>query len=146
VSVDVRATIVVDRAIAEVATYSGDPANAPTWYRRIDSAEWLTEPPVMLGSRIRFEATFLGRDLGYVYEVVEYTPGEQIEMRTVEGPFPMSTTYTWRAVGDEHTHMTLRNHGEPAGFTKLATPFIKRAMRRAMNQDLGDLKQLLEAR
>jgi hypothetical protein len=40
--------------------------------------------------------------------------------------------------------MTLRNHGEPTGFSKLAAPFMARAMRRAMRQDLGDLKRLLE--
>ncbi|MEZ5165242.1 MAG: hypothetical protein R2695_01675 [Acidimicrobiales bacterium] len=27
----------------------------------------------------------------------------------------MHTTYTWRAVDGDGTHMTLRNHGEPFG-------------------------------
>ena len=145
-TVDVGATIVVDRPIDEVATFAGDPSNAPRWYRRISSAEWQTDPPISLGSRIAFRARFMGRDLDYVYEVTEYTPGEQVAMRTAEGPFPMATTYTWRPVGPAKTHMTLRNHGEPAGFSRLAAPLISRAMRRAMNQDLADLKALLESR
>lgn len=145
-SIDVTATIVIERPIAEVAEFAGDPSNAPTWYRRIDSAEWETEPPISLGSRIAFRATFLGRRLEYTYEVTEYTPGEQLAMRTAEGPFPMSTISTWRAVGDRVTHMTLRNHGEPKGFARLAAPMIGRAMQRVMRQDLGDLKRLLESR
>ena len=145
-SVDVSATIVIERPIAEVAEYAGDPSNAPAWYRRIDSAVWQTEPPIALGSQIAFSARFLGRQLDYTYEVTEYTPGEQVAMRTAEGPFPMATTYTWRAVGDRATHMVLRNHGEPAGFAKLFAPVMAHAMRRAMNQDLADLKQLLESR
>lgn len=144
-SVDVAATIVIERPIGEVSAYAGDPSNAPEWYRRIESAEWQTDPPFRLGSRIRFVARFLGRQLDYVYEVVEYTPGEQVAMRTVGGPFPMDTTYTWRPVGDRVTHMTMRNHGEPSGFGRLAAPVIARAMRTAMTQDLDDLKRLMEA-
>lgn len=144
-SVDVGATIVIDRPIDEVAAFAGDPSNAPRWYRRISSAEWETDPPISLGSRIAFRARFLGRDLAYVYEVTEYTPGEQVAMRTAEGPFPMATTYTWRPVGADKTHMTLRNHGEPSGFSRLAAPLMARAMRRAMRQDLADLKTLLES-
>jgi len=144
-TVDVMATIVIERPIAEVAAFAGDPSNAPKWYRRISSAEWETDPPISLGSRIAFRARFMGRDLAYVYEVSEYTPGEQVAMRTAEGPFPMNTTYTWRPVGPRTTHMTLRNHGEPAGFARLMAPLMSRAMRRAMNQDLDDLRRLLES-
>jgi hypothetical protein len=39
----------------------------------------------------------------------------------------METTYTWQAMGDDPTRMTLRNRGEPAGFSKLAAPFITMA-------------------
>ena len=144
--VDVTVTEVIERPIAEVAAYAGDPSNAPEWYRRIDSAEWETDPPVRLGSRIRFHATFLGRQMEYTYEIVEYTPGEQVAMSTTDGPFPMNTIYTWRPVGVRVTHMTLRNHGEPAGFGRLAAPLVSGAMRRAMVGDLHALKQLLERR
>jgi uncharacterized membrane protein len=144
-NVDVTATIVIERPIAEVSAYTGDPSNAPEWYRRISSAEWETDPPMRLGSRIRFRARFLGRDLVYTYEITELTPGEQVAMRTTEGPFPMRTTYTWRPVGDRVTHMTMRNHGEPAGWSRLVAPFVVSAMRRAMRQDLDGLKRRLES-
>ena len=59
-TVDVSETTVIERPIAEVAAYAGDPSNAPEWYRRISSAEWRTDPPIMLGSQIEFRARFLG--------------------------------------------------------------------------------------
>ncbi len=145
-AVDVMETTVIERPVPVVAAFAGDPSNAPEWYRRISSAEWVTEPPMRLGSKIRFHAEFLGRGLDYVYEVVELTADEQVAMRTSEGPFPMRTTYTWRALSERACHMTLRNHGEPTGFARLATPFVTRAMRRAMRQDLADLKRILESR
>ena len=145
-SVDVAATVVIERPIGEVATYAGDPSNAPEWCERISSAEWQTDPPVRLGSRIRFTTRFLGRTLDDVYEITEWTPGEQVAMRAVEGPFPMTTVYTWRPVGDRVTHMTLRNHGELNGITRLLSPVVARLMRRAMRGDLDQLRELLERR
>jgi hypothetical protein len=41
--------------------------------------------------------------------------------------------------------MTLRNRGQPSGFSKVVAPFMAAAMRRANKQDLRRLKTLLEA-
>jgi hypothetical protein len=105
--------------------------------------EWKTSPPLELGSRIAFTAKFLGRRLTYTYEIVELVPGERLVMRTSEGPFPMETTYEWFDAGTA-TRMALRNRGQPAGFSKLASPLLARAMRRANEHDLRRLRGILE--
>ena len=56
----------------------------------------------------------------------------------------METTYTWEPVGVGGTRMTLRNRGEPSGFSKIFAPLMKAAMRRANRKDLARLKSLLE--
>ena len=58
----------------------------------------------------------------------------------------METTYTWEAIADGRTKMTLRNRGQPSGFSKLAAPLMARAMHKANRKDLDQLKALLEAR
>ena len=137
------------RAIARpadiVSSYAGDPSNAPNWYVNIDSVDWKTPPPVRVGSQVEFVARFLGRTLRYTYEFVELVSGERVVMRTQQGPFPMETTYTWLAESDGSTRMTLRNRGEPAGFSKEMAPLMKPAMRRANRKDLAKLKTLLES-
>ena len=92
--VDVSSEIVVRQPRSEVAEYSSNPANAPTWYVNIKTVEWKTPPPASVGSHIAFVAHFLGRRMAYTYEIVELVPDERFVMRTAEGPFPMETTYT----------------------------------------------------
>ncbi len=144
-AVDIVTEIVIDRALAEVAAYAGEPDNAPKWYVNIESVEWKTPPPVKVGSRVAFIAHFLGRRLAYTYEIVDLEPNARLVMRTSEGPFPMETTYTWAKTPDGGTRMTLRNRGEPSGFSKLVAPLMATAMRRANRKDLAKLKSMLES-
>ena len=145
-AVDVVTEVVIDRAPELVAAYAVDPSNAPEWYVNIRAVELATPPPLRAGSKMAFVAHFLGRRLAYTYEVVELVPGARLVMRTAEGPFPMETTYSFEPAGDGKTRMTLRNRGEPSGFSKLAAPLMAAAMRRANQKDLEKLKALLESR
>ena len=144
VAVDVSTEITIDRPVEVVAAFAAEPANVPEWYENIESVEWRTGPPLAVGSRMEFVARFLGRRLRYTYEVAEHVPGERFVMRTAEGPFPMETTYTWTAEGTA-TRMTLRNRGEPSGFSRFVAPMMAPAIRRANRKDLQRLKSRLEA-
>ncbi len=104
----------------------------------------MSSTPVAVGSRMRFVASFLGRRLAYTYEVLELEPGSHLVMSTAQGPFPMRTEYRWEDTSDCGTRMTLRNTGEPSGFSRVAAPMLARAMRGANAKDLARLKRILE--
>jgi uncharacterized protein YndB with AHSA1/START domain len=144
-AVDVVTETVIDRPRAEVAAYVTDADHATAWYRNITSVEWETEKPARVGSRIAFVARFLGRTIAYTYEVRELVPGERLVMSTSQGPFAMETTYVWRDEPGGGTRMTLRNRGEPSGFSGFAAPLMANAMKRANTKDLARLKTILEA-
>jgi uncharacterized membrane protein len=145
-SLDVSTDIVIARPRLEVSAYASNPANAPSWYANIKSVEWKTSPFVKIGSRIAFVAQFLGRQMAYTYEIVELSEGEKLVMRTAEGPFPMETSYVWEDAPNGATRMTLRNRGNPSGFSKWVAPFVAPAMARANRKDLLRLKKVLENR
>ncbi|MGF9648151.1 SRPBCC family protein [Pseudarthrobacter oxydans] len=142
--VNVQTEILISRPRTEVAEYAADPDNAPRWYVNIHKSQRLTTGPVAPGAKAAFTAKFLGRELNYTYEFVEYIPGEKLVMRTAQGPFPMQTTYTW-SDADGGTRMTLGNTGKPSGFSKLAGLFMAPMIRRETRKDLQRLKSILEA-
>ncbi len=142
--VDVLTETEVSLPKGQVAAFAANPDNAPAWYENIRSVDWAPEPGLRIGARITFVAQFLARRMIYTYEIVEFIPGERLVMRTVEGPFPMETSYTWETTEGGGTRMTIRNRGEPEGFSRLLGPFMRMAMRRASTRDLARLKALLE--
>lgn len=142
--VDVFTEILIIAPKNNVAEFASEPDNAPLWYKNIKSVKWQTEKPLRLHSKIAFEAQFLGKKLAYVYEITEWLPREKLVMRTAEGPFPMETTYEWKSINQDETLMTLRNRGNPKGFSKIFAPFMSIAMKNANTKDLKRLKMLIE--
>ena len=142
--VNVLTEIIIHETLNNVYSYAADPDNAPEWYVNIKSVNWKTAKPLTIGSQIAFVAHFLGRELAYTYEITELIPEERLVMRTSEGPFPMETTYTWTALDNNTTKMTLQNKGLPTGFSKLFALFMAKMMRKANNKDLILLKKIIE--
>ena len=145
-AVDVVTETEIGRPRSEVAAYAADPENATSWYENIEAVEWQSPKPLAAGARVAFVARFLGRRLEYTYEIETLAPGERLVMSTSEGPFPMETTYTWADTETGGARMTLRNRGEPTGFSRVAAPMMAGAVRRANRKDLQRLKAILEAR
>ena len=128
-----------------IATYAMDPANDPVWIGGIREANWVTEPPLRVGTRVERIASFLGRRIEYVLEVAELGPGARLRMVSVKSPFPMTVTYEFQDAGASATLAKIRVEGEPGGFYGLASPLMARAVRRSISGDLRRLAAQMEA-
>ncbi|MBR9998306.1 MAG: SRPBCC family protein [Cyclobacteriaceae bacterium] len=142
--VDISTQIVIKCPVEKVATYAAGPENAPEWYVNIESVRMLGPRSLQKGSHMEFKAHFLGRTLVYIYEIIEFIKYEKLVMRTHEGPFPMETSYIWEKLDEKTTRMTLRNTGQPEGFSKWIAPLMGLMIRRANKKDLDRLRQIME--
>jgi uncharacterized membrane protein len=139
----VTVEVAIDRPRPEVARYATDWRNDAEWIGALSEASLVTGPPFGVGSRVARVASFLGRRIEYVNEVVRHEPDERLVMRSVKAPFPMTVTYEFEDA-DGGTLMRIRAEGDASGFYRLAGPVLSRAVKRSIAGDLARLKQALE--
>jgi hypothetical protein len=141
--IDVTARTVIARARDDVAAYVVDHRNDPVWIGGISDSELLGDPPLTEGSHVRRVASFLGKRIRYVNEVVRLVPGTVLEMRSVESPIPMRITYAFADVPGG-TQVSVRVEGEPEGLYRLGGTMMRRAVQRSIDRDVLTLKETLE--
>jgi Polyketide cyclase / dehydrase and lipid transport len=141
--VDVSASETIARPRDEVAMYVTDNRHDPTWIGGISESELLGEPPIVVGSRVRRVASFLGKRIEYVNEVTRLEPGRLLEMRSVKSPFAMVVTYGFEDA-DVGTRATVRVQGDPGAWYRIAGPLLARQVRGSVQRDLVRLRGILE--
>jgi len=141
--VDVTAEVTIACPRDEVFAYVVNPGNDPAWIGGVRDARLAGEPPVAVGTRVERVASFLGRRIEYVNEVVALEPGRLLRMRSVVAPFPMEIAYEFEDRGAA-TAFRNRVQGEPGRFFALASPLVGRLVRRSVSRDLKRLRGLLE--
>jgi hypothetical protein len=135
-SIDVTAEVHVRAGRDAVAAYMTDPANDPEWIGGVSTARLLGDPPLAEGSRVARVARFMGRRVEYVTEVERLERGRVVDMRAVEGPFPMRITYSF----EDRDGGTLVRNRVRGGGPRLVAPLVRRNIRR----DLERVRDRLE--
>ena len=147
-AINVKAELLINKPKDEVAAYATDPVNDPVWISGMVESKMLTDPPLAQGSQVERVASFLGRRIQYILEVVDWEPGSRMGMHSIKGPFPMDVTYEFEEAPSEMVELgTLAKisvRGEASGFFKLASPLLAQAVKRSIGKDLKNLKEIME--
>jgi uncharacterized membrane protein len=140
-STDVSVERRIERPRDEVAGYAADWRNDKEWIGALNEVRLVQEKPLQV-ARV---ASFLGKRIEYVNEVVEHDPGRRLVMRSVKAPFPMTVTYEFEDADAGGSVMRIRTQGDASGFYRVAGPLLSRAVKRGLERDLAQLKERLEA-
>lgn len=140
--VRVEHSLMIERPPAEVFAYTTDPRNLPEW--QSTALEARSEGPVREGAHLTEVRKFLGRRMETELEVTAYEPDRRFALKVISGPVPFSTEQTLEP-SDGGTRVTIVLEGEPGGFFKLAEPLVERAVRRQIQGDFEQLKDILES-
>jgi uncharacterized protein YndB with AHSA1/START domain len=141
----VKASVRIDRPIAEVFAYATTVDTLPQWLGAVEEVEQLTEGPLGVGTRIRAAGKMLGRRLITLVEVTALEPGYRFAFTGVTGPFTAHNSYTFEVVAGG-TKVTDTAESELRGPIRLIDPLVGRMMHRQFEANLASLKDHLETR
>ena len=139
----VEHSIVIERPPADVFAYTTDPEKLPEW--QSTALEARSEGPVRQGAHVTEVRKFLGRRMETDVEVTAYEQDRRFALKAVSGPVPFDFEQTLEP-SDGGTNVNVVLEAAPGGFFKLAEPLVERAVRRQMQADYEQLKDILEAR
>jgi hypothetical protein len=121
-----------------------DPRNDADWTRNVRAVRPLTAGRLRPGSKVERIVRFLGREFGYMYEVVAADADRFVEM-VVQQPFPMQIRYQLDDVAGG-TRVVIHARGDAGGFFRWAGPLMRVMVARSIGTDLRTLKARVEAR
>ena len=138
-------TITINQPIEEVFAYISDFQNGPEWQSGLVEVCRLTKGPLGTGTQFSSVRKFMGRKLESRIEFVAYEKNRRIAFRSVSGPSPFRQSFLFEATV-EGTKISTEFELETTGLMGLAEPLIASSVRREMDANFADLKELLESR
>jgi hypothetical protein len=127
----------------EALTYVNDFSKNFEWQSGIRSTDWISAPPISVGSTYNQVADY--KDRVTRYEITAIDPGRSITTESREGAtFPITVTRTVDPLGDSRCRITVDLVGHPRGIRRLVKPLVVRVIRDSIEADYRRLKRLLE--
>ncbi|MEV5834734.1 SRPBCC family protein [Nocardia sp. NPDC052112] len=135
--------LAINRPIGEVFAYLAQFENIPRWNYAITETRKTSPGPVEVGSTYR-QTRSIPQPAVETFEVTEFEPTHQLQIRGQLGPFPATVSYYLEPVGGG---TLLRNAVELElnGPVRLASPVVAAQVKSAVAANLDVLRRLLEA-
>jgi uncharacterized membrane protein len=134
--------------VRDVAT---DLAGSPQVVRGIDAVEVLTPGPFGVGTRWRETRTMMGRSATEEMTVTEVAPQRSYRVEATSGGAHHVSTFAFAPSSDGGTDVTTTSGGRPTSTVArvlgaVTAPLGRRAVTRALEQDLADIAAAAERR
>ena len=137
-------SVVINRPIEEVFTFVTNPENNVQWVSGLLETKQVSQGPIGVGSTGTDVRQFLGQRIESAWEITEYEQNRKVGFKTTSGPIPLEATYTYDAA-EGGTRVSFVIQGEVSGFFKMAESILAGMVRRQIEADHNNLKDLLEA-
>ena len=138
-------SIMIHRPIEEVFDYVSNLQNGPQWQTGLFEVRRITQGSLGISSQFASVRKFLGRKLESVVEIVAYEPNSKLAIKSPSGSVPFEEHYLFEPTA-EGTRLSTELELHPSGLMGLAEPMIAGSLKREMETDFGNLKDLLESK
>jgi len=137
--------ITIKRPIEEVFAYVSDLQKGPEWQPALLEARRITEGPLGIGTQFISVRKFMGRRVESGIEFTAYEPNTKFAFKSISGSSPFEQSFLFESTA-EGTRLTSVLELQTEGLMGLAEPLIASGVRREMDANFGDLKEMLEGR
>jgi uncharacterized membrane protein len=139
----VETNIVIHRPVEDVFAVLSNAENNPKWSSAFLEVNKTSEGPVGVGTTWRGVGKFLGKQIEVELEETGYEPNQKSAQKS-RLPFPVNQQMTFESV-DGGTRVNLKFEADPGGFFKLAEPLLASMVKRNIEGELANLKDLMDA-
>ena len=140
----IESSIVINRPVEEVFAVVSNLENNPRWSSAFLEVQKTSEGPIGVGTTWRATQKALGQRLESEVEVTEYEPNRKFAQVSKSGPIPAKIWGNYEPV-EGGTRVSIVLEAEVGGFFKLAEPLVKSMLKRSIEADFANLKDLMEA-
>ena len=141
----IETSIVINRPVEEVFAVVTNVENNPKWSSAFIEAKKTSAGPIGVGTTWRIVGKLFGQRIETEQECTEYGPNRKFAQKSKAGPIPVQTQQTFEPV-EGGTRVSIDGTIEPGGFFKLAEPLFANMIKRTVEADFANLKDLMEAR
>ncbi len=133
----------INRPPQQVFDFMTDPVNTARWQNGIQSAKWVSDGPVGVGSVFHVVSQMMGRKVDMDIEVSQWNPPSLWGLKANNGPLKFENTNKFEPK-DGGTQLVQDFVGEVGGFFKLAEGMAIKQMQKQVETDAQSLKKVLE--
>jgi uncharacterized protein YndB with AHSA1/START domain len=136
--------ITIKRPVEDVFAVLSDFSNGSKWASgAVEPAKQTSAGPIGVGTTWHGVGKVAGRQFDTEITFTEFEPNRKITL-TITKPFPTTWTVTLESVAGG-TRVSQTVEAEPGGFFKLAEPLVVTMAKRQFQNDLDNLRDLMEA-
>ena len=137
-----QASVETQRSVEEVFAYLSDFSTTAQWDPGIERAEKLTPGRIEPGTKFRVTSKTMGRELAFVYRVIEYDAPHSICLIGESGGIVSRDRMEFEPTGPG-TRVTYDAEVSLKGILKLGEPLLRLGFKRVGDRALDGLKRKL---
>jgi carbon monoxide dehydrogenase subunit G len=137
-------SVTVNRPVEEVWDFIGSFENTTRWSRGVLEARQTSDGPLGVGSTLQTVVKAFGRRRTADYLVTEYEPNHAFAFEITSGPMTSRARYSVEPAG-AGTRLTASGEAQATGLYKLLASVLVRTLERHSQDDLTNVKRILEA-
>ena len=133
------------RSVKQVFSFVTAPENDLHWQYGTFASARISQGIIDTGIFFRTIGHLMGRRNLSTFEVTEFEPNKKYGFKSISGPLDSRTTYTFERA-DGGTKINISIQANSRDFVPMEEGILEETMKEHLKENLGKLKDLLEAR